>query len=273
MKTKLNLEQLSNRYNPSTLDVQSGLLSFTGDGGNDTVTQSVSGTGIVFSANTTINLTPTAYSAGFRANGIVAAGPRVAITNEIIDLGIGTNTVNIRANDVPMQINCNGIDTVNICGNAPTNTVDLSGILGQLNIIAIDNNDTLNVSDNGSISGNTSVAINTAGIYGLADNADILTNGIFLNEKITGSNSNTPENYDLSGSAGPLTLKTGAGNDSVTISADMTTYNSFIDLGIGNDSITVLYSFTFNGSVNTGPGFDTINVGGSLYGTVTGGVI
>ncbi len=270
---RLRVEHLESRLTPAALDLAGGVLSYTGDSGSDTVTQSVSGTGLVFAANTAIVLTQDAYDAGFRANGMVAAGPRSAVASEVIDLGSGTNVVNIRATDAPTEVDCNGIDSVNVCGNAPTNTTDLSGILGAISV-AGDGDDTLAVSDNGATSGNSGVYVDGTGVYGLAGPTDavpIYTGGPLASLKVTTSNSSSlnTERVELAGSAGPLALVTGAGNDTVNVTADTT---GTISVGIGNDKVYVQPGVTFTGDLHVGSGFNWTYYGAPTWGTIAGTV-
>ncbi len=272
-RTTLRVEHLESRALPAALDIAGGVLSFTGDSGSDTVTQSVAGTGLVFAANTAIVLTQDAYDAGFRASGNVAAGPISAVVSTRIDLAGGSNVVNVRNNPVPLEVDCSGVDTVNVCGNAPTNTASLATIITPVSVIGSGNNDTLIVSDSGAASGNANVLIDATGIYNLAGPADdvpIHTSGL-LTEKVYGSNSAVlPEHFAVAGNCGQLWVFAQAGDDTIDVTG---TCHAILNGGYGADTIYVEPGVTLYGSIWAGSNAgDVVFYGAPDYGTVIGGV-
>lgn len=265
----LHVEQLEDKLTPATLDVVSGLLTFTGDVGTaNVVTQSVSGTSlIIYDASGAISLTQDAINAGCAVSGGVATVPRSAVASEVFDLGGDAgDKFNLRQNDVPLTVR--GTGTVYISSNAPTNTGDLDGILGAVQVDPLPSGGTnLWVSDAGSTSGNAAVVIDTSGIYGLAPADITYGSGAFNLVRVSGSNSAfLSESFTIAGTPGTLQLYAGAGDDNATVVADTA---GFIRMGSGNDTVTVDSAVTFTGAVYGDAGADVFNING----VVTGGVI
>lgn len=269
------LEQLEDRCTPATLDLASGSLTLTADAANNNLTQYANGLSLVLNDPlAVISLTPPAVAAGWKGSGThTVTGPRASLAGEAIDLGGGTNVLNLRACDVPVSIDCTtGTNTVNVSSNAPTNSGSLATILGDVTITG-DGDDSLVVSDQGATSGNGNVLIDPAGIHrfaGPADDVDIWTAGTFAQERATGSSSRTlAESFTVAGSAGPLRLDTRAGHDTVDVAAD-TAGTCF--LGDNGQTFTVEPGATWTGGVHTGPYAVTVNYGPPTYGDITGTV-
>lgn len=264
----MRVEQLEGRDTPATLDVGAGgELSFLGSDGPNTVTQSFSGTSLVFNdASDLITVTPAAYAKGWRGGGThTVAGPRAGLVSAAVDLGLGANVFNLRQTGVPETVTAAGPLTTNVSSNAPTNTGTLDGILAPVSV----DTGVINLSDAGATTGNDGVVIDATGVYNLGP-APIYTTGPLTALNVTGSNSvGLAEGYTVGGSAGPLTLKTQAGNDTVMVVSD--TYGTAY-LGFGDDTFAVQAGATWYGDVHTGPGADTVLYGPPDNGDITGTV-
>lgn len=262
-----HLERLEERENPATVDLSGGVLTFSDGGAENNLTQYVSGGTLVIndSANP-ISLGSGAIAAGWKGNGTkTITGPRTSITEQQFHLGGGNDTLNLRANDVPVFVEGGtGTDAVNISSNAPTNTGNLLGILSAVDVSA----ESLWVSDQGATSGNAAVSVDPTGIYGFAgpnDDVPIYTTGTFTSLRISGSSGAFAESYTLAGAAGFIRVDGNAGDDSVSIVADTA---GLIMLGSGNDSCYVAPGVTFFGDVRGGLDTDYFDIQGTVAGSV-----
>ncbi|WP_204319027.1 hypothetical protein [Pelistega ratti] len=131
--------------------------------------------------------------------------------------------------------------------------------------LATDTN-TLTINGEGILAGTG----HTSAIYGGAGNDNvIIEKGSYVGDMdlANGDNKVTiKDNLGIAADGG--TIKTGDGNDQITIEGNVVG-NSKIETGSGDDTVTV--GGNFNGTFNGGEGNDTLNVGGDFSGTFNGG--
>lgn len=238
---RLNLESLEARDVPAVLDLSGGVLTFTGDAGSDTLTQYASGATLVLSHPTgPVSLTPDAIAAGWKGNGTnTVTGPRASVTSQVIDLGGGADVFNLRATDVPLSVVA---ETVNISSNAPSNTGNLLGILGAVDVDG-GGSGTLVVSDQAATSDNAAVSIDADSIDGLAgptDGVSIGYTGLATLRVVGSANSAVTESFTVDTPAAStlfqLTMNAGANTVVVLQAAPVTTR---IFGGTGIDTVTL----------------------------------
>lgn len=270
----LNLERLEGRDCPATLNVVGGALTFSDGGGeNNTLTVQYNAGSYAFNDSAAvISLGGGAVAAGWRGGGTHAvSGPGAAVDSIAIDIGGGTNVVNLRQiNDATTIDGGGGTTTINVNSFAPFMVGNLSGIAADLDVTA-GTDTTLNVSDQAGATRASTVEITSSGITGLSPHA-IAYSGTFASFVVSGSNvGSLAESFDVnSPPADYFRLNTNGGNDTVTVSGDVT--GDFY-LGGGDDSLTVLEGFILAGSVHAGgQAGDQVFYGEPTYGTITGSV-
>jgi len=245
---RLQFERLEEKINPSTLDFNAGVLTYTADAGEtNNLTVSVSGTGYIFndSGASAITLTSAASAAGWKGGGTkTVGGPTASVTSIAINLDDMADVFNLRGTNAPIAIDGGaGNDTINISSNAPLNTTVLSTINGDVTVTDNSGNDTLWVSDQGASTGNGNVVISGTSIAGLAgptDNKAINFTGSssFALVRVTGSASaGLAEKFTVNNPSAPLRLDTNAGNDSIYVQAISAA--ATINAGAGTDLIDV----------------------------------
>lgn len=263
----LHLEQLEARENPATVDLVSGTLTFTGDAGADVVSWSKAGTSAMIQANAPISKVgsfPAGWS-GFNSTTLV--GPLASFDSVVIDLGDGTNTLNLRNNGgKPVAVQGGaGSDTFNISSDAPTNYGNLDGITAPVSLDGGGGVNRLVVSDLGSGVGNTASVVGGT-ISGLSP-SDIEFSGAWQLVTIRGSNSMTAsDSFTLDSAAANLRIELNNGDDSVFVVGDT---KASIFCNNGNDYVSVAAGVTLSGAVFGNDGDDTFDIDG----VVTGGVL
>lgn len=265
----LRFEQLESIYAPAILDIVGSVLTFAGDGANDVVTVTVSGTGVY-----QFKLNGDAFDSvpvGWSGVGTATAQGKLSPTDAIsIDTGSGTGEVNLRSTYHPVTI---AVDTgiVNISSNAPINTGSLAGIRADVTVVP-GTATVLNVSDQGSpsVTSNAAVIIDGTGIHGFAGPADdveiLFGAGVFAAIRVDGSNVTAPESFTVdSPPTDYLLLDAHGGNDSIAVVGDVT--GDFYG-GAGNDSFYIAPGVTVYGSLFGGTGTDTFDIQGVVAGSV-----
>jgi len=271
---RLRVERLEDKLTPATLDLVGGVLTFT-DSGTEANNLTVAVGAGVYSFNdslTPIALGSGAIAAGYKGSGTsTISGPETGVDGLTFNLGGGSNTVNLRSTNDPTTINGQtGASTVYICSNAPSQTGDMSLIQASVTVNA-GSATNLWASDYTGQSRPDPVHVTSSGITGLSPYAINLT-GTLSNLRISGSNtSSLPETFIIDGApCKQFALYTYGGVDDVQVNANV---KGNIDLGAGDDLLTVLAGVTLTGNVQTGQGSDTVNYGGPTYGDITGLVI
>lgn len=264
----LNLNQLEDRLNLSTVNILSGLLSFANSiGETNNVTVSVaSNVYTIKDTNNIITLGAGAVASGWRGNGThQVSGTALPISE--MEFSLDDGFLNIRSIADPIMVDGgSGNVQINVNSTAPTGAGNLNGIAAEITVNA--GSDTwLWVSDLTGTTRPNSINITQTSITGLSPFA-INLNGILSTLRVTGSTSTTlVENYTIdSPPCLYFKLETGGGDDTVDIVNDVT--GDFF-LGSGNDTLTVEPGMTLNGNVN---GANTIYYGAPTWGTITGSV-
>ncbi len=281
----LALEQLEQRWLPSTNHFVNGVLSISAPLGSLTLTQTASNTFTVVDS------------------GAGASSPSYSgVSNILIDSGNGTHntTINLGSGGVAftyagsLTINQhNGNDAVTINGTDPINVGGTGSILGNTTILTGTGNDTVALgptnTNNLTFGGNLTL-VNSSGVesVSLAGNENIVVGGnLTVTSAATivqgggllnvGGTATFQDGALASGtslllqpgfSAKNLYVTGGQGADSVNLTAIGVNGTTAISLGQGNDT-TQITGNTFNGSFSYTSGADADSV--LVYGTAFNG--
>jgi hypothetical protein len=242
-KTMLGLERMEDKLAPANLNISGGALTFT-DGGTQNNNLTVGVAAGVYSFNdslSVITLDAGAITAGWKGSGTnTVSGPAASVTGSItINLGGGTNTVNLRSTNNATTINGQtGNSTVYISSNAPSNTGNLALITADVTVAA-GTATSLWAADYTGAGVSRVIDITSTGISGLGANAINYT-GTLNSLRVTGSNAaGYAETYNITAApAKSLTVDGNAGVD--TFNVNSTLGVATINAGAGDDVVTVL---------------------------------
>jgi len=285
----LHVSQLEDKLTPATLGLVSGVLTYDASPGiANNVTISVSGdTYTIKDAGETISvISGLTSSRGTGTNTVT--GKIVAGTPVQFNLGDGNDVINIKSVKHGLTVNTGtGTDTVNVSSNAPTNTGNLLGILGGIDV---DSGGTtaLNVSGMTQTTIPGAVSVDADSIDGLlGDGSYSLTySGNFslvrliapssqsLAKTFTIDSPSAPFRFDLGegqnivnllGSTQQVELYAGIGGNTFNVLGDSLAY---ISSGGGADTFYVAPGVTLDGSIHGGWGTDVFDIQGTVTGYV-----
>jgi Ca2+-binding RTX toxin-like protein len=210
----LNIGSLSPTQSGGTLANVTGVVTFAGAGGTDTLRLDNSSNP---AASATQTLTGSSLSA---FSGFGGVSSYTGVETLSINLGNGHDTVNVKGTTAATTISSNGgNDVFNVSSDGATLLGTLDDIDGALTLHAGADNNTLNVSDFGNTLAKTGVSITSSTITNLAP--AVIT-------------------YDTTGRfTGGVNIWAGKGNDQITLASTLAVDVTTIQANDGADSVTV----------------------------------
>ncbi len=263
LEANVRLERLEERQVLSTLDLTSGVLSYSAaSGNNNNVTfafNSATNTDILSDSGDTIVLTANAIAAGVTVDpsGHTATIPDGPVGSIIMNTGDGTDTFHIQSVIEPLSIsptnNAGGTQTV-FLGNA------LHGVQDITNNVSINNalgTTTLNVDDSANTAVTTSATVSGTSISNILGGGSVnITTGSLSALNIFGGTQN--DNVTFTGTpTNTMALNTGTGAGTTTVRSlsstatlDITAAHGAVKVGNSGDTSAVLGHVDLNNTNN-----------------------
>lgn len=153
----------------ATLTLSSGTATYVGsDGVNNSLTISLSGTTYTY-ADTAETITLSGFpgtTTGDGTNTITFSTLDNTVTSLVVQPGTGTNITNLRSLGLPTSITTTGTDTVNLSGNAPSQTGSTALITANVTVTATVGSVTIDCQE-GNISAGADISVGSSTVTGL----------------------------------------------------------------------------------------------------------